>query len=87
MSAFEWDETKRQSNLKKHGVDFSDAVGVFYDLTSTTVEDGAAEGEARYNTLGIDSLGRMLIVSWTERGEKIRLISARPASPGEARQY
>lgn len=84
---YEWDEAKRAANLAKHGVDFADAVGALEDPASLTDEDDA-DGEARYVTLGAGYTGRVLYVVWTERGtDAIRLISARKASPGEARQY
>ena len=82
---YEWDEAKRAANLAKHGVDFADAVGALEDPASLTDEDDA-DGEARYVTLGAGYTGRVLYVVWTERGtDAIRLISARKASPGEAR--
>lgn len=84
---YEWDEAKRKANLAKHGVDFADAVGALEDPANLTIED-EAEGEARFVTLGSDVVGRMLYVVWTERGpDVIRIISARKASPGEARYY
>ena len=85
---YEWDETKRQENLRKHGVDFADAVGALEDPASLTVEDAVAESEPRYVTLGAGFSGRVLYVVWTERsGDAIRIISARKASPGEASHY
>jgi len=84
---YEWDETKRSTNLRKHGVDFADAVGVLEDPAGLTIDDDA-EGEVRSITLGCDFSGRILYVVWTLRdSDTIRLISARKASPGEARQY
>jgi len=85
---YEWNETKRRSNLRKHGIDFADAVGVLEDPAALTVEDDTAEDETRYVTLGCDFLGRVAYVIWTWRNEDtIRLISARKASPAEALQY
>jgi uncharacterized DUF497 family protein len=85
---FEWDEAKRRSNPAKHGVDFADAVGVFHDPASMTLEDHGAHGEARYATLGRGYLDRLLLVVWVERdADTLRIISARKASPGEARHY
>ena len=52
-----------------------------------TIEDPDAEGELRFVTLGVDALGRVLVVVHTPRGESIRIISARKASAGEAEQY
>jgi len=85
---YEWHENKRTLNLRKHGVDFADAVGVLEDPQALTIEDDSAEGELRCVTLGCDFLGRVLYVVWTQRDEdSIRLISARKASPAEVRQY
>ncbi|MGH8116690.1 MAG: BrnT family toxin [Rhodanobacteraceae bacterium] len=85
---YEWDEAKRQANLAKHGVDFIDAVGALEDPGNWTVEDRAAVGEARYVTLGRGFSDRVLYVVWIERTPNVlRIISARKASPGEARQY
>jgi uncharacterized DUF497 family protein len=68
-------------------VDFADAVGALEDPAALTIEDDS-EGEFRYITLGTGFCGRILFVVWTERSEDtIRIISARKASPGEARQY
>jgi len=84
----EWDETKRVSNLRKHRVDFADAVGALLDPQGLTREDEDAEREPRFLTLGRGYCERLLLVVWTERsGDVIRIISARRASPGEARHY
>lgn len=84
----EWDETKRKRNLRTHGVDFADAVGALLDPAALTREDDDAHGEVRLITLGRSYSDRMLIVVWTERlHDVIRIISARKASPGEARAY
>lgn len=85
---FVWDESKRVSNLRKHGVDFADAVGALLDPDGITREDVDATDETRFLTLGLGFVGSLLLVVWTERDEDtIRLISARRASPGEARHY
>jgi len=84
----EWDEAKRISNLAKHGVDFVDAVGVFFDDYALTRRDPDSQGEGRMVTLGMGISLRVLYVVWTERrGDTYRIISARKASPGEIRQY
>lgn len=83
-----WDENKRAANLAKHGVDFADAVGVFYDDQALTGEDEDAESEQRLLTLGMDFLGRILVVVHSESEDAdIRMISARKASPVQRRQY
>jgi len=84
---FEWDPAKARENLRVHGIDFADAVGVFEDIIALTVEDFDAEGEQRFRTLGLDFLGRLLVVVYTYRGEKIRLISAWKASRKQEKQY
>ena len=57
-----WDEAKRAANLAKHGVDFADAVGALEDPAALTLEDGEAQGECRYVTLGMGFTGRVLLV-------------------------
>jgi uncharacterized protein len=86
---YEWDETKRQENIRKHGVDFADAVGVLFDDFALTCSDpDSSVGEARFVTIGLGISLRVLYVVWTERrGRTYRIISARKASPGEIRQY
>ncbi len=82
-----WDEEKAATNLKKHRVDFADAVGVFDDEFALRREDPDAEGEARFVALGVDYVGRIVLVVYTYRGESIRLISARKATTRERGQY
>jgi uncharacterized DUF497 family protein len=83
----EFDPDKARANLKKHGVSFAHAEQALRDPMALTIEDPDAEDEQRFVTLGSDALGRILIVVHTKRGERTRLISARKASPGEARAY
>jgi uncharacterized DUF497 family protein len=82
-----WDPGKARVNLKKHGVRFSDAETVLFDPNALTREDMESEGEQRFITVGMDSLGRILIVVYAYRGEDIRLISARSATKSERMQY
>jgi uncharacterized DUF497 family protein len=84
--SYQWDPAKAQTNLRKHGVDFADAVGVFEDPLAVTIDD-PAPGEDRFVTIGTDFLGRVLVVSWTLRSDDIRVISARQAERRERRQY
>lgn len=84
--AFEWDPNKARTNLAKHGIRFADAVTALEDENALTVRD-ERDDEERWLTLGMDSVARVLVVSYTWRGDRIRLISARPATPGEIRQY
>ena len=72
--SFEWNGAKAAGNLKKHGVDFADAVAVLEDDAAITVAD-ASPDEERWITLGADSLGRLLVVVYAWRGRAIRLIS------------
>ena len=82
----EWDARKAAANLKKHGVDFADAATVLYDDQAITIRDDEA-GEERYVTIGRDALARVLVVIYTWRGDKPRLISARQATPQERDEY
>ena len=83
---FEWDERKARVNLRKHKVDFADPATVFEDLRAVTVTDKNPD-EERYATLGMDSVGRQLVVIYTVRGERIRIISARRATRRERADY
>jgi uncharacterized DUF497 family protein len=88
MDEFEWDARKAAVNRSKHGIDFADATAVFEDERALTVPDEiTAVDEPRMLTLGKDAMGRVLVVAYTWRGERIRLISARRATPGERREY
>ena len=83
----EFDPAKADSNWRKHGVRFSHAEQALRDPMALTMEDPDAEGEQRFITLGMDDLGRLLVVVHTPRGERVRLISARKASKGESENY
>ena len=83
----EWDEEKATVNLRKHGVDFADAALVLEDELALTTSDLSSEAEERFVTLGSDPAGRLLVVIYTWRGERIRLISARQATGKERRRY
>ena len=83
----EFDPSKVRANLRKHRVGFADAEQALRDPFAVTIEDPDAEGEQRFVTLGMDSLGRVLVVVHTSRGNRTRLISARKASKGEVEQY
>jgi uncharacterized protein len=84
---FDFDPAKARSNLRKHGVSFAHAEQALRDDMAFTVEDPDAAGEQRFVTLGLDALGRVLVVVHTQRGERTRVISARKASRGESEQY
>lgn len=84
----EWDLAKAASNLAKHGVDFHEAGTVLADPLSTTFPDPAHSlDEQRCITIGAALSGRILVVAHTDRGEAVRLISARRATPSERRFY
>ena len=82
----EWDPAKARANLRKHGVRFADAVTALEDASAISVRDESEAGE-RWIAIGMDSLARVLVVVYTWRDERIGLISARPATGREARQY
>jgi len=84
---YQWDLRKAQSNLIKHGIDFSDAVGVFEDEWAITLEHQDVEGEQRFVTIGLDFLARLIVVVYTYRYDDIRIISARRATKRERRSY
>ena len=85
---FEWDASKARTNFKKHGVTFEEATTVFGDKEAMTVESHIPSGEMRFATIGKTSSGTLLIVVvHTDRNDRIRIISARPASRAERRQY
>ena len=88
MLEFEWDAAKSRANIKKHGVSFEESATVFGDPNSLTIPDAQHSGtEKRWVILGRSIAGRLLVVVYTERGERIRLISARPASRKERLVY
>jgi uncharacterized protein len=84
---FEWDPRKAETNSAKHRIEFADAVTVFQDELSLTIRDPGSMDEDRWITLGVDALGRLLVVVYTFRNDAIRIISARPATPRETSQY
>ncbi|HEX9736382.1 MAG TPA: BrnT family toxin [Thermoanaerobaculia bacterium] len=85
---FEWDPGKAGSNLDKHGVSFDEAETVFADpLFLTFADPDHSIGENRLIIMGESSEGRLLVVAFAERGEVVRLISARPATRRERRAY
>ena len=83
---FEWDDAKTRANLRKHGIDFADAATVFDDESALTIPDTGFD-EDRYVTMAVDALGRILVVVYTWRDDRIRIISARKAGPSETRAY
>jgi uncharacterized protein len=88
MLLFEWDPEKAQQNTRRHGVSFEEAATVFGDPLSLTVDDPMHSiGEQRFVTLGLSVNRRLLVVAHTERGDAVRIISARRATPRERTAY
>jgi uncharacterized protein len=85
---FEWDRAKAAENLARHGVSFEEAATVFRDPLSQTGHDpDHSIDEERYVVFGASTRGRLLAVAHVERGDTIRIISARAATPGERKIY
>ena len=85
---FDWDPRKERENERKHGVSFMEAATVFSDSLSVTVRDpDHSFGEARFITVGLSNQNRLLIVSYSERDESFRLISARGLTRRERKAY
>ena len=84
----EWDPKKAKLNLKKHGVSFEEAATALSDpMAATGADPDHSVTEDRYITFGVSEKGRLVVVSHTEEGETIRIISARKASKGERKIY
>jgi hypothetical protein len=83
---YEWDSAKAKSNQEEHGVDFADAAQVF-ENPYLDREDTDAVGDQVFVALGMDNLGRLLVVVYTYRKDRIRLISARKATRKEGKEY
>ena len=85
---FEWDPRKAESNLRKHTVSFGEAVTVFNDELSITVSDpDHSKEEDRYITIGWSNRARLIMVSHTDRNNRIRIISARELTQAEQKAY
>jgi hypothetical protein len=89
--SYEWDPAKARANFKKHGIYFADAATVFEDDLALTIRDPFAEPDAepdeRWITIGQDANARILVVVYAWREDRIRMISARFATPRERSQY
>jgi len=83
---FEWDAAKAQRNVEKHGVTFEEAAEAFFDPFYQT-GDASVNDEWRDFVLGYSLAQRLLLVIYTERGERTRIISARPATRAERKLY
>jgi uncharacterized DUF497 family protein len=85
---FEWDHAKAKVNLRKHGVSFEEASTVFGDVRSVTVHDPEYSNEEdRFVDIGFSGKLRLLVVVYTEREDRIRIISARRATTKEQKIY
>ena len=85
---FEWDDQKSASNLAKHGVTFEESATIFRDELARSKSDTAhSVDEIRFLLIGNSQARRILIVVFVERGERLRLISARAATPNERGEY
>jgi uncharacterized DUF497 family protein len=88
MLLFEWDKDKAKKNLKIHNVSFDEASTSFKDTLSLTIYGPLhSEREDRFVLIGMSYLNRLLVVIYTERGDRIRIISARKATKNESKQY
>lgn len=85
---FEWDRVKAAANLKKHGVSFQEAATVFGDPLATTHNDpDHSYDEHRFITFGMSLSGRLIMVSHADRGDVVRIISARLMTAKEKELY
>lgn len=87
-SNFAWDEKKALINIQKHGVSFEEATTIFQDTFSLTMNDVVHSiDEERFIDIGLSSNGHVLVVTYTERKNNIRVISCRKATPAEKKAY
>lgn len=85
---FEWDAEKAAKNLQKHGVSFEDVSSVFGDPFAGTIRDPLhSTAEARFVTIGMTSGQRLVVVVHTDRSDRVRIISARPATRAEKKKH
>jgi uncharacterized DUF497 family protein len=85
---FEWDDSKAESNVRKHGVTFDEALSVFYDPHQTAFYDpDHSEDEDREILMGHSRQGRLLVVIYTLRDDAIRIVSARRATRKETKDH
>jgi uncharacterized protein len=85
---FEWDDAKAKANLKKHGVPFVEALTVFVDPLARIFDDpDHSETEVREIIVGYSTKPRLVVVGFTERSGRVRLIHARPATRAEQKRH
>ena len=82
-----WNPVKAKTNRLKHRIFFSEVEPVFFDPNAISFEDPDSEGEVRHIVIGLDSLGRLVVVAYTYRDSVIRVILARKASKTEQKVY
>lgn len=88
MPIFEWDEDKEKSNFRKHGVDFAEGETIFYDPLSLTISDpDHSIAEHRFIDIGTSNRNRVVVVVYSERENRIRIISVRKATSTERKMY
>jgi len=88
MLLFEWDQSKAKKNIKIHNVSFDEASTAFKDTLSLAIYDPLhSDQEDRFVLIGMSYINRLIVVVYTERGDKIRIISARKAITNERKQY
>ena len=88
MSKYEWDTNKAKKNIRKHGIGFEEAMSIFQDKFSLTRDDPLhSEREERFIDIGRSTKGNILVVVYTERGDDVRIISCRKATPAERKAY
>lgn len=88
MFVFEWDENKERSNFSKHKISFAEEESIFSDTFSKTITDpDHSIGENRFIDIGMSDKNRVLVVVYTEREERIRIISVRKATKTERKMY
>ena len=88
IPGFEWDDAKAATNKRKHGVTFREATTVFSDAVAVIFDDSDhSEHECREIIIGFSERFRLLVVSFTQRGDNVRIISARKATRREQERY
>ena len=83
---YEWDEAKRQANLRKHGVDFAEVEGFLWEYSISSEDRLGEYGEQRMVSIGPIGL-RLYVLVWTARGDLVRVISLRPANGPERKRH
>jgi uncharacterized DUF497 family protein len=87
MIEFEWDEAKNQANIVKHGISFAQAQRIFEGAVWSRIDERMDYGETRFISVGMLEQTAVIVVAYTERTGKVRIISARPANRKERKRY